>query len=168
MIKMISGSFIAVCCGALLAGCASEPMGPTIQVLPAANMPFQAFQDDQAVCKQYASQQVAGQADAANQKAVGGAVLTTALGAGLGAAIGGGRGAGIGAAGGSVVGAAGGAGGSQNAQLSIQDQYNNAYAQCMYSKGNQVPGYQPAYQPAYPQQPGYPPPPPQYQPYPPQ
>jgi uncharacterized protein YcfJ len=162
VIKTICGSVIAACCGALLAGCASEPMGPTIQVLPAPNQPFQAFQDDQANCKQYASQQVAGQADAANQKAVGGAVLTTALGAGLGAAIGGGRGAGIGAAGGSVVGAAGGAGSSQNAQLSIQQQYNNAYAQCMYSKGNQVPGFQPAYpQQAYP-------PPPQYQPYPPQ
>jgi uncharacterized protein YcfJ len=159
VIKMTRGSLMAACCAVLLGGCASEPMGPTIQVLPAPNAPFQAFVDDQNICKQYASQQVAGQADAANQKAVGGAVLTTALGAGLGAAIGGGRGAGIGAAGGAGIGAAGGAGASSNAQLSIQDQYNNAYAQCMYSKGNQVPGFQPAYAP--------PPPPPQYgQPYP--
>jgi uncharacterized protein YcfJ len=136
----------------LLSGCAGTPQGPTTQVMPAPNKPFSAFEEDQAICKQYAQQQVQGQAEATNQRAVGGAVLGTALGAGLGAAIGGGQGAGIGAASGAVVGTGVGAGYSQNAQLSIQQQYNNAYAQCMYSKGNQVPGYQ---QPA-----AYAPPPP--------
>src|SRR5260221_199424 len=37
-----------------------------------------------------------------------------------------------------------GAGTSSGTQLTIQQQYDNAYSQCMYSKGNQVPGFQPA------------------------
>jgi hypothetical protein len=122
----------------LLEGCAATPMGPTVQVMPAPNKPFDVFANEQAGCKQYASQQVSGQADEANEKAVGTALLTTALGAGLGAAVGGGRGAGVGAATGGVVGGAIGASGSQHTQGSIQQQYNNAYAQCMYAKGNQV------------------------------
>ena len=32
---------------------------------------------------------------------------------------------------------------SSNEQLGIQQQYDNAYAQCMYAKGNLVPGYGP-------------------------
>jgi hypothetical protein len=127
----------------LLASCAQTPMGPTVQVMPGAGKPFDQFQTDQVVCKQFAQQAVAGQAQNANLRGVGAAALTTALGAGLGAAIGGGRGAGIGAASGALGGAGIGAVTSSNAQMSIQDQYNNAFAQCMYSKGNQVPGYAP-------------------------
>jgi uncharacterized protein YcfJ len=133
--------------------------------MPAANKPFDVFQQDQAVCKQYADQQVAGQAQAANNQAVGGAILGTALGAGLGAAIGGGRGAGIGAASGALVGTGVGASQSERAGYSVQQRYDIAYQQCMYSRGNQVPGYQPAYPPpasyGAPQpSAGYPPPPP--------
>jgi uncharacterized protein YcfJ len=128
----------------LLGGCAATPMGPQVPVMPAANKPFEVFQQDQFYCKQFAEQQVGGQAEAANQRAVGGAVLGTVLGAGLGAAVGGGQGAGIGAASGALVGTGIGAGTSSNAQLTIQQQYDNAYAQCMYSRGNQVPGFQPA------------------------
>jgi hypothetical protein len=118
-------------------------MGPTVQVMPGAGKTLDAFQFDQAGCKQFAEQAVAGQAQNANLRGVGAAALTTALGAGLGAAIGGGRGAGIGAAAGGLGGGALGAGTSANAQGSIQDQYNNAFAQCMYTKGNLVPGYTP-------------------------
>jgi hypothetical protein len=155
----------------LVSACATEPMGPTVQVLPAQGKPFEAFENDQALCKNYASQQVAGQVDRANQNGVGAAVLTTALGAGLGAAIGGGQGAAIGAGAGGLVGANVGADNSSRSDRSIQGQYNNAYVQCMYSKGNQVP---PAPQPqrvyvapppvyyAYPPPP--PPPPPGYYP----
>lgn len=95
-------------------------------------------------CRSFANGQVAGQAQAANNTAVGGAVLSTVIGAGLGAAIGGGRGAAIGAASGAGFGAAAGAGGSSGAQMGIQMQYDNAYSQCMYARGNQVPGYAPA------------------------
>lgn len=152
---------------AMLAGCAQTPMGPTVNVMPAANKPFEVFQQDQAVCKSYAQQQVAGQADNANQRAVGGALLGTALGAGLGAAVGGGHGAGVGAATGAVAGTAVGASTSGHEQMSIQQQYNTAYLQCMYSRGNQVPGYQTVPQPV----PAAPvivaPPPPPPSPYPP-
>ncbi len=127
----------------LLAACAQTPMGPTIQVMPGPDKPFDAFQSDQAVCKQFAQQAVAGQAENANAQGVGTAALTTVLGAGLGAAIAGGRGAAIGAASGAGLGSGIGATTSSNAQLSIQQQYNNAYAQCMYSRGNAVPGYGP-------------------------
>ena len=82
----------------LLAACAQTPMGPTVQVMPGPGKSFDAFNYNQSVCKQFAAQAVAGQAENANTRGVGAAALTTVLGAGLGAAIGGGRGAAIGAA----------------------------------------------------------------------
>jgi uncharacterized protein YcfJ len=118
-------------------------MGPTVQVMPGPGKPFDAFQYDQAGCKQFAESSVTGQAQNANTRAVGAAALTTVLGAGLGAAIGGGYGAGVGAASGALGGAGIGAGMSSNEQPGIQQQYDNAYAQCMYARGNLVPGYGP-------------------------
>jgi hypothetical protein len=79
----------------------------------------------------------------ANLRGLGTAALTTALGAGLGGAIGGGRGAGIGAASGALGGAGLGTVGSANAQRSIQAQYDNAFAACMFSLGNTVPSMGP-------------------------
>lgn len=124
----------------LLGGCATTPMGPTVQVLPAPNKPFDVFQAEQVVCKDYARNEVGGQAEASNTMAIGSTLLAAALGAGLGGAIGGGEGAGIGAASGGLFGTAVGASGSSGSGASIQMQYNNAYVQCMYAKGNQVPG----------------------------
>src|SRR5262249_46445142 len=129
--------------GLLVAGCAQTPLGPTVQVMPGPGKSFDQFTYDQAGCKQFAEQSVAGQAQNANNRAVGAAALTTVLGAGLGAAIGGGRGAGIGAASGALGGTAIGANMSSNEQMGIQQQYDNAFAQCMYAKGNMVPGYGP-------------------------
>jgi hypothetical protein len=133
---------------AILAGCAATPMGPTVQVMPGRGKAFETFQSDQAGCKSYAASQVSGQAEAANQRAVGAALLTTVLGAGLGAGIGGATGdAGAGAAIGAAAGAGGGtmfgAGISGNDQAGIQQQYDNAFSQCMYAKGEQVPGFAP-------------------------
>jgi hypothetical protein len=150
----------------VLSACASEPMGPTVAVMPAPGKPFDVFQSDQALCKQYAAGEVQGGAQQANNRQVGTAVVGTLLGAGLGAAIGGGRGAAIGAGAGALGGTAVGAGPSQGAQYSLQQRYDLGYSQCMYSRGNQVPGYQPpgppppppGYAPGY--APGYPPPPP--------
>ena len=132
----------------LLVACAAPPMGPTVQVMPSPNKPFQVFQQDQFNCKQYAQSQVAGQADAANQKAVGAAAVGVVLGGLMGAAIGNHQGAGVGAATGAIAGTSVGANSSAYAQESIQQQYDNAYAQCMYSKGNQSPGAAPAGYPA--------------------
>jgi outer membrane lipoprotein SlyB len=149
----------------LLSACANEPMGPTVGVMPAPGKSFDVFQGDQAVCKQFATDQVRGGAQQANNQQVGTAVVGTLLGAGLGAAIGGGRGAAIGAGAGALGGTAVGAGPSQGAQYSLQQRYDLAYSQCMYSRGNQVPGYQPLPPPGYAPPgyaPGYPPPPPGY------
>lgn len=175
IMKLKKTTAMALSGAVLLSACAHQPVGPTIAVMPAQNKPFQVFQQDQATCKAYADQQTAGAADAANERAVGAAVVGTAIGAALGAAVGGGRGAAIGAAGGAAVGTGYGAQGSSWAQLNIQQRYNVAYGQCMYSYGNQVPGFVPyAYvlpAPPPPPPPGYiyapPPPPPGYYPPPP-
>jgi hypothetical protein len=149
----------------LLPGCVSQPLGPTVQVLPAQGKPFDVFQQEQATCKQYADQQTAGGAQQANNQQVLTGVVGTVLGAGLGAAVGGGRGAAIGAGAGAVGGTAVGAGPAQYAQMSLQQRYDSAYSQCMYAHGNLVPGAPPpGYQPP---PPGYPPPPPQGYPPPP-
>ena len=125
----------------VLCSCASTPPGPTVQALPGPNKPFPVFQQDQAECKQYAQSQVAGQADTANLKAIGTAVLGTALGAAVGAATSWhGHAAGAGAAVGAIAGSAMGANSSAYAQGPIQYQYDNAYVQCMYAKGNLIPG----------------------------
>lgn len=141
--RKIASVAAVVCTGLAIGGCATTPMGPTVQVMPPPNEPFQAFVADQDTCKKYAASQVAGQADAANKRAVGGALLTAALGSAVGGAVGGGNAAAVGAAGGASAGAAAGAVSSQGDQQSIQQQYNTAYLQCMYSKGAQVPGAQP-------------------------
>lgn len=144
--RVIAASAMA----ALLAGCAQQPLGPTVAVMPAANKNFDQFAQDQSVCTGYASQQVGGQAQVANNQAVGGTLLATALGAGIGAAAGGGVGAAIGAASGAVVGSAGGASYSGAAGYGVQQRYNIAYAQCMAAHGNKVPTSQAAYGPPAP------------------
>ena len=126
-----------------LTACVAPPLGPSIPVAPGANKSFDGFAADQAACQQYAAAQTAPAAYAANNQAVGGAILSTALGAGLGAAIGGGHGAAIGAASGAALGTVAGASGSGFAQMSLQQQYDVLYAQCMSAHGNSVPGFSP-------------------------
>ena len=134
----------AVVAGAIsLTACVAPPLGPTIAVAPGPNKSFDAFAADQAVCQQYAAAQTAPGVYAANNQALGGAILTAALGAALGGAIGGGRGAGIGAASGAAFGTVAGASGSGFAQMSLQQQYDIMYAQCMSAHGHSVPGLSP-------------------------
>lgn len=149
-------------------GCAAPPMGPTVAVMPGPNKPFDAFQNDQAICRQFADQQVGGSANAQNaqvNQTLIGAGIGTVLGAGLGAAIGGGRGAAIGAGAGALGGTAVGASQAQETGMTVQRRYDIAYSQCMYSRGNQVPGYVGSRGPDYPPPP--PPPPSGYYPPPP-
>jgi len=140
----------------LLGGCVQQPPGPTVAVMPAPYKPFEVFQQDQAICMAYGNQMTNGQAQAANTQSVGTAAVGTVLGAGLGAAIGGGTGAAIGAASGALGGTVVAAGPANSAQGSLQQRYDIAYLQCMYAKGNQVPGF------AAPGAPPPPPPPPNY------
>lgn len=154
---------LALTGSALLAGCVSVPNGPTIAVMPAPGKPFEVFQQDDLVCRGYAQQSVGTTAnDQAARNAVGGAVIGTALGALAGAAVGDHRDAGAGAAFGLLTGTAMGAGSGNYASRDAQHRYNIAYSQCMYAKGNQVPGYAAPRAPLPPPPPGssLPPPPP--------
>jgi outer membrane lipoprotein SlyB len=127
----------------LLTACVQTPVVPTIPVAPGPNKSFDAFGADQAMCQQYAAAQTAPAVAAANNQAVGGAILTTALGAAIGGAVGGGHAAGIGAASGAALGTVAGAGSSSYAQMSIQQVYDMTYGQCMAAQGNSVPGFSP-------------------------
>ena len=142
----LGGAMVAVIA---LTACAPTVMAPTVPVMPGANKPFDQFAADQQTCQGYANAQTAPLSQQANNQALGSALLTTALGAGLGAAIGGGRGAAIGAASGAVVGGAVGAQGSSIAGMSVQQQFDMYYAQCMASHGDQVPGFSPNAMPPY-------------------
>ena len=161
----LKGILLLLLAALVLNACATMPTGPSVMVWPGPGKPFEIFQSDDAVCRQWANQQVGGQpGEGANQTLVSGAAVGTMLGAGLGAAIGAatghfGAGLGIGAASGAVMGTAAGIGPSYGARWEVQRRYDHAYMQCMYSKGNQVPGVR-AYRRAVPPPPGeYPPPP---------
>ncbi len=148
-----------------LSGCATIPTGPSVMVLPGQGKPFEVFQVDDAVCRQWAGQQAgATPASASTESAVSSAAIGTVLGAALGAAIGAasgnpGIGAAIGAGSGALGGTLYGAGASQAAAGSVQWRYDIAYQQCMYAKGNQIPGTVQVSQPRYSAPPPPPPPP---------
>ena len=116
---MKSFAFFALASVMVLGACAQTPMGSTVAVMPGPNTSLASFQNDQATCRQFAQQAVADQAQGANLRGLGTAALTTALGAGLAAAQ------------------------STNTQASIQAQFDNAFAACMFSLGNTVPGMGP-------------------------
>lgn len=138
-----------VLCFALvvLGGCATMPPGPSVMVLPKPGKSFEIFQSDDAACRQWAMQQIQVPPNqVVNQNLAGGAAIGTIMGAGLGAAIGAASGnaasgAAIGAGSGLITGTAVASGPAYAAGLDAQRRYDNAYQQCMYAKGNQVPGF---------------------------
>jgi Glycine-zipper domain len=131
---------------ALTTGCVTVPTGPSVMVMPAPGKSFEQFQTDDIVCRNWAGGQTGiSPQQSANQDTVTGAAVGTLLGAGLGAAIGAasgnpGVGAAIGAGGGLMLGTAEGASAGQLSGREAQQRYDIAYQQCMYAKGNQVPG----------------------------
>jgi hypothetical protein len=130
-----------------LGACAvGPPPGPSVAALPAKDKSIEAFQQDDAACRQYAGQTVGNTspADAANQSTANSAAAGTLLGAAAGAAIGAAvgnpaAGAAIGAGSGLVLGTASGANAAGYSAASVQRGYDISYAQCMTSRGNQVP-----------------------------
>lgn len=124
-----------------LAGCATMPDGPTYAAMPGSRSTFDQFQADDYACRQYSTQAIGGSTPQqnANNAAVGSAVVGTALGAAIGAALGGHEGAAVGAGMGLFTGAAVGSGNAQAAGYGSQQRYDNAYYQCMYSRGHKVP-----------------------------
>ncbi|MBJ7502961.1 MAG: glycine zipper family protein [Burkholderiales bacterium] len=126
-----------------LAACTSAPTGPTVAVMPRAGKPFDVFQKEDQECKQFAISSTNDTSNAALKEGATSAAVGAALGAVAGAVIQGGNhqnvgtGAGVGLLGGAAMGAANAAG----KQNQSQTQYNIAYQQCMYAKGNQVPSF---------------------------
>jgi len=141
--KIIVFLFLALL---VMGGCATIPRGPSVMVLPPPGKPFELFQAEDAICRQWAAQQI-GQSpqETINQNTAAGAVVGTVIGAGLCAAIGSasghaGTGAAIGAASGLLLGTAAGADSARVYGWEAQRRYDIAYMQCMYAKGNQIPG----------------------------
>jgi hypothetical protein len=130
----------------VLSGCATIPTSPSVMVLPSPGKTFEQFQTEDAICRQWAGQQIGlTPQENINQSTATGAVVGTAVGAGLGAAIGAasgnaGVGAAIGAGSGLLLGTATGASAGQAYGWDAQRRYDIAYMQCMYAKGNQIPG----------------------------
>lgn len=93
-------------------GCATAPAGPSVMVLPGSGRPFDQFQADVSVCRDWAAAQVKGAfMDAPSWE--------------------------------------------------VQRRYDNAYIQCMYAKGHQVPGRDLPARTPVPSAGSAPPPPPQ-------
>jgi hypothetical protein len=172
---------MAVMLPVLLGACASVPNGPSSMALPGTGKNFDQFQADDATCKQFAQSEIGGKTanEAGNDSMARTAVLGTALGAVVGAIAGGGHGAAVGAGVGAVGGLAVGSNESEYSARETQRRYDNAYTQCMYSKGERVrvtgsltqqapapsappPQYAPP--PPPPASSAYPPPPPDYRP----
>lgn len=130
--------------GLLVAGCATVPSGPSVMVLPGSGKSFEAFQYDDALCRQWGAQQIGAAPQQANTAGATTAAAGTVVGAAAGAAVGAAAGdAATGAAVGSGVGLLGGSTAGANevagAQWSLQRRYDIAYMQCMYAKGNLIP-----------------------------
>ncbi len=134
---------VAALAAASLTACVSAPVGPSVLVLPGSRSSFEAFQDDDDACREFASHR-SGSPGKAEDDAVRDAAVATAVGAAAGAVIGAaagdaGDGAAIGAGAGLLLGATHGAEGAGYAGEGLQRRYDHAYLQCMYAKGHQVP-----------------------------
>jgi hypothetical protein len=126
----------------LLAACAQIPNGPSVAVMPPPGKPFDLFVADDQLCRNYATQSIGGTnaSQAAAASAVTSAAVGTALGAAVGAVAGGHSGAGTGAAIGAVGGTVVGLGEADYSRNATQRRYDIAYQQCMYARGNLLPG----------------------------
>lgn len=131
--------FSSLFAAVLLAACTTVPTGPSVAVMPGSGKSFEQFNQDDAVCRQFASNQNSGDTQASNDRAVESGVVGTLIGGVVGAALGGRQGAAVGAGTGLLVGSANGANESQRGSMSAQRRYDISYEQCMYTKGNSVP-----------------------------
>lgn len=124
----------------LLAGCTTVPSGPSIMSLPGSGKNFDEFRADDMTCRQYAQMQSSNDPNQAGVDAgLRSAAVGTVVGAAAGALINGHQGAGVGAGSGLIVGSMAGTGAANSSTYGMQRAYDNAYIQCMYAKGNQVP-----------------------------
>ncbi len=129
-----------------LGACATIPAGPSVMVLPGGGKSFEQFQADDTICRQWATQQTGTTPGrAASESGVTSAAIGTVFGGAAGAAIGAAAGnpamgAAAGAGTGLLFGSAAGANTAQYSGYQAQRRYDFAYQQCMYARGNQIPG----------------------------
>lgn len=128
----------------VLAGCVMMPTAPMVTVLPGSTKSFDQFRIDDDYCRGYAYSVVVGPSQVATNTAAANAAAATAIGAAAGAIIGSvsgdaGAGAAIGAGSGLLFGTASGANALGYSSWDLQRQYDGAYVQCMYARGNRVP-----------------------------
>lgn len=157
---------------ALACGCASTPDAPQVAARRPADKPLAVFESEAGACQREAAERVAPAVSAANRRALGGALLSAAVGAGAGAAAGGrdtdvkvvgnalivpakdglsaGEGAAIGAGAGAAVAATGLGLNGAEAQDAIQRAFDAAFASCMRLAGNATPGFEPPQRPELP------------------
>ncbi|BEU28445.1 glycine zipper domain-containing protein [Paraburkholderia sp. 22B1P] len=137
---------LSLTAAAALAGCADVPPSyPTVMALPASGKSIQAFQADDLSCRNYAAQIVdpVVAAHPAASSGIAAPALGTAGGATAGALIGAGTGnagmgAAIGAGAGLLLGSAAGLKQHRNSEAALQRRYDNAYSQCMITKGDSI------------------------------
>jgi hypothetical protein len=144
--KTRTGIIISSLAFLALSGCVTLPTGPSVMVLPGTGKSFEQFQAEDAVCRGWAGQSVGiTPQQSVNQNTASGAAVGTVLGAAVGALFGAAAGdpaagAAIGAGSGLLLGTASGASAGNVSGYEAQRIYDNTYVQCMYAKGNQVPG----------------------------
>lgn len=129
---------LAVSSLTLLTACVTAPMGPNVPVRPGDGVSMEQFSHDDQYCQDYASDKVQGRVNRANDEAVKRGLIGTIIGAAVGGAVGDTRGAVVGGTAGAAIGASSGHGYDQ---YGVQREYDLAYAQCMASRGNDVPGW---------------------------
>lgn len=140
MHKMTLG--LALASLTLLGACATVPNGPTVMAMPGSGKSFDAFRLDDQICRDYAQNRLGGATahDNAVSSGLGTAALGTVVGAAAGALIGGNhQGAAVGAGAGLLAGTLAGSDAASGAGRITQQQYDQAYIQCMYAKGERVP-----------------------------
>jgi hypothetical protein len=103
----------------IVGGCVPAMLTPTVSVMPGPNKSLEVFAVEQASCKQFAEKQISDARNQLNNQIMGAALLTD-----------------------SSDPVASGQAVAQSGTPVLQQQYDTAYAQCMYAKRNQVPGYQ--------------------------
>ena len=131
----------------VLGGCVTVPTGPAVRVMPGTQKTWEQFQADDVNCRQYAYMSIGGPnaGQSGQDSAARDAAVASAIGAAAGAALGAvtgqaGHGAAIGAGTGLLFGSAAGANTAGYSSYELQRSYDTAYMQCMYARGNQVPG----------------------------
>jgi hypothetical protein len=132
---------MALAVAAALSGCATAPLAPRVAVMPGQSKPIDQFQAEDLACRRYAEQSVGTGEQQIQDQAAQTTMLSTLIGAIIGAAIGGQDGAAVGAGFGLMSGAAASSNQTYHFSHELQRRYDIAYQQCMYSRGNQVPGY---------------------------